>query len=368
MLRRHLSVLMNPTTACNLRCRYCYVAGHRLQAGTRDMDESDVRRIWEWLAEYGDHVGCREMKVLWFGGEPLLPGVERLSRFLDMQREILDPGRFLVLNTVQSNLLLVGEEHVAFARKYLGGMMGTSLEPFGTDRVGPDGRDARPAIEERISFLQARGVRVGVVSTLTRGCEGTPEALYDYMKSHRLSFRVNRAHCPEGGDPSRYLSLPEFDDYILRLFDLYTSDRDPAPIEFLNFTVAMKGLLLDEPLSCLGADSTRFRLSFAGGGVIQSYCRKNPVVVGDYRHDTPAEVAERYASACSREQPAVCRSCRYFGRVCSGACFGEPGVSCADSNCGYRSEFTPKMLDYVSDYMRRMGIASPEDVEEAVRG
>lgn len=368
MLRRHLSVLMNPTAACNLRCRYCYVAGRRRRTADRDMDEEDVRRIWKWLADYCAFAGCHEIKVLWFGGEPLLAGIGRLSRFLDAQREILDPGRFLVLNTVQSNLLLAGDELVAFARKYLGGMMGTSLEPFGTDRVGPDGRDARPAIEERIAFLQTRGIRVGVVSTLTKGNEGTPEALYDYMKSHRLSFRVNRAHCPEGGDPSRYLSLSEFDDYILRLFDLYTSDRDPAPIEFLNFTVAMKGLLLDEPLSCLGADSTRYRLSFAGGGVIQSYCRKNPMTIGDYRADTPAEVAARYAAACPSGQPESCRLCRYFGHVCSGACFGEPGVACADSDCGYRSEFTPKMLDYVSDYMRRMGIVRPEDVEEAVRG
>lgn len=368
MLRRHISVLMNPTSACNLRCRYCYVAGHRLQAEARDMDENDVRRIWEWLSEYCDFVGCRELKVLWFGGEPFLVGVERLSRYLDLQRGTLDPKRFLVLNTVQSNLLLVGEEHVAFARKYLGGMIGTSLEPFGADRVGPDGRDARPAIEERIAFLQSRGIGVGVVSTLTKGDKGAPEELYAYMKAHRLSFRVNRAHCPDGDDPSRYLSLEEFDDYVLRLFDLYTSDRDPAPIEFLNFTVAMKGLLLDEPLSCLGADAVRYRLSFAGGGAIQSYCRKNPVVVGDYYRDIPADMAARYAAACSPEVPVACQSCGYFRRVCSGACFGEPGATCADSNCGYRSEFTPKMLDYVSAYMKRMGINRPEDVEEAVRG
>ena len=368
MLRRHLSVLMNPTSACNLRCRYCYVAGHRLQAAAQDMDEDDVRSIWKWLADYCGFINCRELKVLWFGGEPFLTGVERLSRYLDLQREILPPERFLVLNTVQSNLLLVGEEHVAFARRYLGGMIGGSLEPFGADRVDAAGHDVRPAIEERIAFLQSRGIGVGVVSTLTKGNEGTPEGLYGYMKSHRLSFRVNRAHRPDGGDPSKYLTLPEFDDYVLRLFDLYVSDRDPAPIEFLNFTVAMKGLLLDEPLSCLGADSTRYRLSFAGGGAIQSYCRKNPMTVGDYRRDTPADVAARYAAACPPRQPAACEPCRYLGHVCSGACFGEPGVACHSSNCGYRSEFTPKMLDYVSDYMRRMGIAKPEDVEEAVRG
>lgn len=365
MLRRHISVLMVPTSACNLRCRYCYVADQAVRARIPDMTEDDVRRIWEWLARYCAFIGCNELKVLWFGGEPFLFDLGRLTRFFELQREILPPDRFVVLNSVQSNLLAVGEEHVAFAKKWLGSQIGGSLEPFGRDRVWPDGRDARPAIEERIAFLQKRGIGVGVVSTLTRDDCGTPEALYSYMKGHGLSFRVNRAHCPAGGDPARYLSLGEFDDYLVRMFDLYVSDREPAPIEFLNFTVAMKGLLLDEPLSCLGADAVRYRLCFGGGGAIQSYCRKKPLVVGDYRCDSPADVAARYAGMCGSGQPDACVKCRYFGRVCTGACFGEPDTACADSNCGYRSEFTPRALDYVAAYMERMGIRTPEDVEVA---
>ena len=360
---------MSPTLACNLRCRYCYANGESSGSPLRlDMSEDDVRCVWEWLADYCDFVDCHEIKVLWFGGEPFSIGVRRLSHYIDLQRQVLNPGRFLVLNAMQSNLLLVGEEHVEFVRKYLNGSIGASLEPFGTDRIRPDGHNARPAIEERIAFLQSHGIGIGVVSTLTKGNEGTPEEFYDYMKTHRLSFRVNRAHCPSGDDPSRYLSLTEFNDYVLRLFELYTSDRNPVPIEFMNFTLAMKGLLLNVPISYFGDDSIRYRFSFAGGGIIQSYCRKNPLIIGDYRHYSPAEVSARYRLTCSSNEPDTCRACRYFRRVCFGPCLGEPHVACTESSCGYRSEFTPIMLDYVSDYMRRMGIERPEDVEEAVRG
>lgn len=72
-----LSLTINPTLACNFRCKYCFEKDHR--------DEFMSAEVEDGIVEYvKNHSLSRFLDVTWFGGEPLLAfkTVERLTEKL----------------------------------------------------------------------------------------------------------------------------------------------------------------------------------------------------------------------------------------------------------------------------------------------
>jgi uncharacterized protein len=74
----HLFPVITVTTACNLRCLYCYEAGIK----PRTMDPDTVEATLRWLDERAAHPYVRHLSPTLFGGEPMLV-VGHLERMLD---------------------------------------------------------------------------------------------------------------------------------------------------------------------------------------------------------------------------------------------------------------------------------------------
>ncbi len=74
---RMLSLTIAPTMACNFRCVYCFEQGHY---GKTVMDEEIQELIVNFVKKRIQ--GVRQLKITWFGGEPLLgiPVIEKLSK------------------------------------------------------------------------------------------------------------------------------------------------------------------------------------------------------------------------------------------------------------------------------------------------
>lgn len=72
---RKLYLTINPTTDCNFACPYCFESSHNRVYMTEDIEN----KIIEYIQQY-DKVD--ELRVTWFGGEPLLAfrRIESLSR------------------------------------------------------------------------------------------------------------------------------------------------------------------------------------------------------------------------------------------------------------------------------------------------
>lgn len=62
---RVLSLTINPTLACNFRCRYCFEKDHRNEFMSEDVENK--------IADYvRKHSFSNALSITWFGGEPLL--------------------------------------------------------------------------------------------------------------------------------------------------------------------------------------------------------------------------------------------------------------------------------------------------------
>src|SRR4051794_21375692 len=68
------SVVLQPTTRCNLNCQYCYLPGRKLSSL---MDTTVARAIAESLVV--DREQSSPIDIIWHGGEPTVSGVEHLE-------------------------------------------------------------------------------------------------------------------------------------------------------------------------------------------------------------------------------------------------------------------------------------------------
>lgn len=60
-----LSLTINPTLACNFRCKYCFEKEHRNEFMTEEVEDKIVNYVKQ-------HTSSKFLNITWFGGEPLL--------------------------------------------------------------------------------------------------------------------------------------------------------------------------------------------------------------------------------------------------------------------------------------------------------
>ena len=367
-LRRHngstlmsaekLTILISPTHRCNMRCDYCYVSDTR----HGDMSLSDFEAAYTWIVKYCQNLGVQFVDFTWFGGEPLLYGKDKLESALRKQNQIFSKTDIKFVNRMQSNLTLVNNDVCRLISEYFGGFIGGSFEPYGKSRKYKDGCISVDDVERKIELLHNAGIRIGIVSTLVKNDLLPAQELFAWYKHRVEAFRVNRAHSPDGNSLEKYLTVKEYNDYVIALCDLYTHDNS-EDLQFTNFTAIARSILLNRPFACTDILEPYWKLSIAGNGEIASYCRKKDAVIGNYYTSTVQDVIVTYKQyAYPRLTPKACRECEsYANKICSGSCWGEPDKDCAESNCGYRSEYTKETISYVQRYLQSNGITRIED-------
>lgn len=113
---RTYAMLAKPvSSACNLRCEYCYYTGkeHLLQVGAARMsDEVLEAYIRQSLAMHGERA---RVEFAWHGGEPTLAGLPFFQKAVELQRRY-GQGRRIV-NTLQTNATLLDDAFCRFFRE-----------------------------------------------------------------------------------------------------------------------------------------------------------------------------------------------------------------------------------------------------------
>ena len=352
-----LTVLISPTHRCNMRCDYCYVS----DTSYGDMSIFDFKAAYTWLIKYCNFLDIKFIDFTWFGGEPLLYGEANLENALNEQRRCFEGSDIKFINRLQSNLTLVNEKICFLIKEYFDGFIGGSFEPYGLARKYVNGRNAAIDIERAIDYLHTKDIRVGIVSTLIKNDLQPPQKLYDWYSKHVDMFRVNRAHSPDGKRLEQYLTVDEYNDYVIALFDLYTREREVS-FKFTNFAAIARSILLKRPFCCTDVNEPYWKLSICGNGAILSYCRKFDMSIGNYYFSAPQDIIEAYKRKHDQIVLNVCRECdSYINNICSGSCWGEPNKNCHESCCGYRSEYTLETISYVQQYLQLNEIESFED-------
>jgi uncharacterized protein len=171
-------LVVQPTTLCNLDCRYCYLPLRR----------QPLRMSLTTLAAamknffVGDMI-ARQLKILWHAGEPLTLPVRYYEAALRIVEDCR-PAEISVVHAMQTNGTLINETWCQFIKAH-GIRVGLSIDGpealHDKNRRDRNGRGTWRQIQRAIALLKEHRIPFGVIAVLTSEAMQHHDALIDFF-------------------------------------------------------------------------------------------------------------------------------------------------------------------------------------------
>ena len=345
-----IQVLIKPaSSACNLRCKYCFYADVASRRGIRSygfMTEQTMNHILQNLRTIlnsGDQV-----YFAFQGGEPTLVGLDFFQRFTSITSQWKD---IKINYSIQTNGILLDSQWISFLQRnnYLVGISFDILPEYhNTCRVDAEGKGTYQQVLSCIQHLEAHSVKYNVLCTLTAQIARHPMRVWNKIKSQCLSY-VQFTPCLgefEETAKSPYALTPmRFAEFYNVLFSLWYKDLCCGHYRSIKFFDDVVNLILyGVPSACgmngicspqivIESDGSVYPCDFycldsyrIGNLAEQSWEElESSSVLQNFRYRTP-------------RHPVLCTDCKYHN-FCGGGCRRmQREVYCsAESHwCGYR--------------------------------
>ena len=346
---RNITVMLKPaSSACNMRCRYCFYADvsslrdcPSYGVMTKEVREQVVRNIFAGLKP-GDRVN-----LAFQGGEPTLAGLPWFRAMAEQVRELSRGIR--VSWSLQTNGLLLDDEWCAFLKEH-DFLVGLSLDGYAKNhnacRPDAKGEGTFSRVLEAKARMDRHGVDYNVLTVLTGELARHPQQVWKFLREQKIQY-VQFIPClgPLEGDGSPYALTPK------RYAEFYTAlwsrwHEAFARDEYISvklFDDLVRLLAFGECNACglLGACQPQLIVE-ADGGV---YPCDFYVLDGYRMGDLTKEPLDSFWPEKARpflERPAeplpLCADCPYR-RMCNGGCQRmrqEVCYSPGDTACGHR--------------------------------
>ncbi|MGW0451021.1 cyclophane-forming radical SAM peptide maturase AmcB [Streptosporangium sandarakinum] len=185
---RPRTLVLQPTTLCNLDCVYCYLPDRRLR---NEMPVEVAQAVAASAANLADL--SNPLDIVWHGGEPLALGRSKFTALLGPFEELRHAG--LIQHSVQTNAILINDEWCDLLTRYQF-HVGVSVDgpaALNARRVDLRGRPAFDRIVRGIRRLHDHGIRFSLIAVV--GTEGIqqPEQLLDFLTGlgpHTIGFNL----------------------------------------------------------------------------------------------------------------------------------------------------------------------------------
>ncbi len=329
-MTRPFTALVKPaSSACNMRCRYCFYA-----------DEARSRAV----ANYGmmslDTLECLVKKALTYaagpvsfafqGGEPTLAGLDFYRALMEMEKKY-NARRLPVANAIQTNGLLIDDEWAAFLRENRF-LVGLSLDGYGAlhDALRPDAAgDGTFARACRAAEVMAkREVDFNILCVVSGPVARHGEKVYRYFRKRHFDY-LQFIPCldPLDGAPGEWsLSAEDYGRFLRETFALYYDDfMAGRPVSVRQFDNYVGMLLGRPPESCgmSGVCASYFTVEGDGSVYPCDFYVLDEWKMGNVREDSieamaSSEAARRFVDV-SRPINEKCAACRWLS-LCRGGC------------------------------------------------
>ncbi|MDR3314468.1 MAG: anaerobic sulfatase maturase [Oscillospiraceae bacterium] len=213
-----LSILIKPaSSACNLRCRYCFY-----QKPARAFMALETLEQLVQTALQSAEGSCT---FAFQGGEPTLVGLEFYRALLAFQQKY-NSKKLKIENTIQTNGVLLDDDWAAFlaASDFLVGLSLDGPRKFNdANRVHQDNTGSFDAIMQAAARLKKHGAPFNILSVVTAQAARQPEEIYAFFKKKGydfLQFIPALNECPGHHN----LKPGQYGNFLCRVFDLWYQD------------------------------------------------------------------------------------------------------------------------------------------------
>lgn len=217
------TVVVQPTTWCNLDCRYCYLPFRKLK---HQMPSEVAAALAEAVTEFED--SGHPTGIVWHGGEPLAVGHQKFAALLAPFENLRRAGR--IHHYVQTNATLITETWCDLLAQH-SVCVGVSIDgpaALNAERVDLRGKPAFDRIVRGIAQLREHGIPFSVISVV--GTEGItqPEELLEFLAGvgcDSAGFNIEEI---EGANTDRQPPTPDQAEEFWRRTISWMREHDEA--------------------------------------------------------------------------------------------------------------------------------------------
>lgn len=332
LLMKNLSIMLKPaSSACNLRCSYCFyrdVSCRRDTASYGFLSVSDMEQILDNI--FQDLVPGDRVSFVFQGGEPMLVGLDFYRHFTNYCKPQAQRG-VDIHYALQTNGILLDEEWCTFLRENHF-LVGLSLDGpakiHNAQRKAPDGSGTFHQVMDARKLLEQSGTQYNVLMVLTREMARHPKEIWNFLVENQLQYvqfipcldELDGQNTPWGITPERYA------DFYRGLFDLWLAAfRQGRYFSIKLFDDYIQLLARGIQGSCgqLGRCSPQIVVEADGSVYPCDFYVLDAYRAGNLRSQSLREVflspkMQEFARREVSRNPA-CDSCPFL-RICGGGC------------------------------------------------
>lgn len=315
-----ITPIIEPVTACNLKCSYCFVGDKK----TAKMDHSVLETI---ISSVIEHNGISSTtKFIWHGGEPLIAGLKFFENIVSIQQIYKDKG-YKILNAIQTNLTLLNDDYIDFFIKNEFGV-GTSLD--GTKELHDKNRsNSFDKVFNNILKAKSKGLHIGVICILTKETIPYIKNIYEFFKNNNIDFTLSPV-IPNTRYVQNILTPDDYAYSLKTLFDLWYFDDNcnirVNPCGSIIQSILLKGI----NLSCIHSENClNHFMTFLPNGDVFPCNRFTDYIefkLGNIQDNTFKEIfnSERRKELILRTADKIeeCKVCEYKN-YCKGGCMNH---------------------------------------------
>lgn len=236
--KNQINLIIQVTTECNLRCLHCYEADGGFPR--QRMTPSILRKLFYKLSlEY------KRVSICWFGGEPLIGGLDFFKEALRLEREKHFECGMEFRNSIQSNGVLLTDEMIDFFQK------NNIKISFSYDCEYND--ILRQHTAETVNAIlrcRQRGMNVGIISVIHKMNFRYQKEMIDTCNELGVSYKFNRIFSEGKASNSTFLINNE--DYVTemkKLFKKWLFEDSSKP--FRTFSIVLDSLYGQSGRECV---------------------------------------------------------------------------------------------------------------------
>lgn len=231
-------IVLQPTTLCNLNCRYCYLPD-------RDKVDTMTPDITTALAANLSAIE-QEICLVWHGGEPLATRIRIFRELIDPFRDLYEKN--LVRHSIQTNATLITQEWCDFLKKW-NFQVGVSIdgnESQNQERVTITGVPAFQKIMHGIDLLKKNHIPFSVIATVNPKNIDDPFSFYNFFASLGCSsLNINIEEKEGFNQKNSDLGIKEVYNFWKNLF-LAWKQKPTIRIRELDMTLGYIGVVLEK--------------------------------------------------------------------------------------------------------------------------
>lgn len=348
--QKEITVLLEPTAACNLRCRHCYHA--KTEYDNKKMSKETFDRFLTITAPY-----YKKVKVIWHGGEPLLVGYYffeyAYSQFDYYTQKYGTKFEFCI----QTNGTLLDKKLIEIFLK-----TDTTISISYDGKYNDVLRQETKKVENIITLLKSSNIKFTCLSTISSASVNHLVELYEYFKKKGIQSKFNPI-LPDGAARENFnyiMTKQEWTKNFIELFRYWFYDKEcniylSTCCDILTKYLGLlgNGCLSGTCMFCYIAINAYGNLYPCGRLIEKDYLIGNIYELNDIRQ---AYLSNRYIGILNKSKQRImkCKSCKWFN-MCNSGCNASANLngdltSVSDFECYFNRHVFEFIEAILKDY------------------